>query len=55
MKKVFEKNETLFCILLIIVYILINSYCLNNFGMTDYRTVLTNSIFSIGLIIIIIY
>ena len=55
MKKIFEKNETLFSILLIVLYLVVNSICLNNFGMTDYRTALTNSIFSIGLIILIIY
>ena len=54
MKKVFEKNETLFCILLIIVYILINSYCLNNFGIENYRSAIINTIFSIVLILIII-
>lgn len=26
MKKIFEKNETLFCILLIILYVITNSY-----------------------------
>ena len=54
MKKIFEKNETLFSILLIVLYLVVNSICLNNFGMVDYRTALTNSIFSIGLIILII-
>ena len=28
MKQKFEKNETLFCILLIIAYVLVNSYCM---------------------------
>ena len=55
MKKIFEKNETLFSILLIVLYLVVNSICLNNFGMVDYRTALTNSIFSIGLITFIIY
>ena len=55
MKKIFEKNETFFCILLIILYLVINSICINSFGMTDYRIALTNSIFSICLIIFIIY
>ena len=55
MKKIFEKNETFFCILLIILYLVINSICINSFGMTDYRIALTNSIFSIFLIIFIIY
>ena len=54
MKKIFEKNETLFCILLIIAYIVVNSYCMQNFGVTDYRSTIINTIFSIGLIILMI-
>ena len=53
MKKVFEKHETLFCILLIIVYIIVNSYCIQNFGIEDYRSTIINTIFSIFLIILI--
>ena len=55
MKKIFEKYETLICILLIVLYLVVNSICKNSFGMTDYRTAFTNSIFSICLIILIIY
>ena len=54
MKKIFEKYETLFCILLIIVYIVVNSYCIQNFGIEDYISTIINTIFSIGLIILII-
>ena len=54
MKKTFEKNETLFCILLILAYILINSYCIQNFGIDDYRSTIINTIFSIALIILAI-
>ena len=54
MKKMFEKNETIFCILLIIVYILINSYCIQNFGINDYRSAIINTIFSIALVILVI-
>ena len=54
MKKIFEKHETLFCILLIVVYILVNSYCIQNFGIEDYRSTITNTIFSIALIILMI-
>jgi len=53
MKKVFEKHETLFCILLIIAYIIVNSYCIQNFGIEDYRSTIINTIFSISLIILI--
>lgn len=54
MKRIFEKNETLYCILLIVLYIVINSYCMQNFGLTDYRSALINTIFSIGLVILMI-
>ena len=53
MNKIFEKYELLFCMLLIIVYILINSYCIQNFGIEDYRSTIVNTIFSISLIILI--
>ena len=53
MKKIFSKYETLFCILLIIIYILINSYCIENFGVKDYRSAIINTLFSISLIILI--
>ena len=50
MKKLFEKHETLSCILLIVLYILINSFCLNNFGTTDYRSALINTLLSFFLL-----
>ena len=54
MKKLFKKYENLFCILLIIVYILVNSYCIQNFGIEDYRSTIINTIFSMALIILMI-
>ena len=54
MKKTFEKHETLFCILLIVIYILVNSYCFQNFGIEDYRSTIINTIFSIVLLNFII-
>jgi len=54
MEKLFEKHETLFCIVLIVVYILVNSYCMQNFGIEDYRSTIINTIFSIALIILMI-
>lgn len=54
MKKIFEKHETLFCILLIVAYIVVNSYCVQNFGTTDYRSTIINTIFSIALIVLMI-
>jgi len=54
MKKFFEKHETLIAILLIIVYIVSNSFCMQNFGMTDYRTMLVNLALSFAIILFII-
>lgn len=52
MKKLFEKYETLFCILLVLLYIIINSYCIQNFGLHDYRSAIINTIFSVFLIVL---
>ena len=54
MKKIFEKHETLFCILLIILYVVTNSYCVQNFGYTSYISFIVNTIFSVCLIGIMI-
>lgn len=54
MKKIFEKHETLFCILLIVAYIVINSYCIQNFGIEDYRSAIINTVFSIFLIVLMV-
>lgn len=54
MIKFFEKNETLVCMFLIIVYILSNSYCMQNFGVEDYRTSIVNTIISVCLIILML-
>lgn len=54
MKKIFEKYETLFCMVLIAVYILVNSYCIQNFGVENYKSAIINTIFSGVLIILMI-
>lgn len=54
MNKFFEKHETLFCILLIVVYVVVNSYCMQNFRIEDYRSTIINTIFSVILIIVMI-
>ena len=54
MKKFFEKHETFVCILLIILYIVINSFCLQNFGVEDYRSTIINTIFSFALIVLMV-
>jgi len=54
MKKLFLKNETLACILLIVLYVAVNSYCIQNFGMTDYRSAVFNTVFSALLFLLVI-
>lgn len=53
-KKIFEKREPLCCIVLILLYVAVNSYCLQNFGTTDHRTSIMNTIFSAGLILLML-
>ena len=52
MKKVFEKHETLFGMLLIILYIVINSFCINNFGQTSLVGFVINTMFSTFLVVL---
>ena len=47
MKKIIEKHENLVCYLLIAIYVVVNSYCMQNFGLTDYRSAIINMVFSI--------
>lgn len=54
MKKVFEKHETLFCMLLIVIYIVINSFCINNFGQTSLVSFIVNTAFSMCLIALVV-
>lgn len=54
MKKYFHKYETLITISLIIIYLISNSICINNFGITSYKTTIVNLILSILIIIFII-
>ena len=42
MVKFFEKHETICVIGLIILYIVVNSYCIQNFGVTDFRSSIIN-------------
>ena len=53
MKKILDKHETPFCILLIVFYIVLNSFCLNTFGIDDFRSVVINTLFSFGLLMLI--
>lgn len=54
MAKVFEKYETLFCMLLIIIYLAVNSVCVQNFGYTSFVSFIANTILSVFLIIIML-
>lgn len=49
-KRLFEKHETLFCVALIVLYVAVNSACLQSFGTTDIRCALVNTVFSVLLI-----
>lgn len=55
MKKTFEKHENLICYLLIAIYVVVNSYCMQNFGLADYRSTIINTVFSVALLVWIIY
>lgn len=54
MKKLFEKHETLFSVALAVLYIVINSYCMQNFGLNDYRSTIINTVFSLFLLVLIV-
>ena len=54
MNKIFEKHETLFCMLLIIIYIAVNSVCVQNFGYTSSVSFIVNTILSICLVGIVL-
>jgi len=53
MKKFYEKHELLFSILFIIIYLVVNSICINSFGMTDMKTAIINIVLSILILIFI--
>lgn len=54
MSKRLEKYETTITFSLIVIYLILNSICINNFGTTDYRTSICNILLSIIIIIFII-
>lgn len=54
MAKIFEKYETLFCILLIIIYLVVNSVCVQSFGETSCVSFIANTILSLSLIAIML-
>ena len=54
MKKIFKKYEFIFCMSLIILYIVINSICINNFWVADYRSLIINTLFYLSSIFLIV-
>ena len=54
MSKIFEKHETLFCMLLIGVYIAVNSVCVQMFGYTSSVSFIVNTILSACLVGIVL-
>lgn len=54
MSKFYEKNETLCLVVLIASYVIMNSYCMQNFGFTSVYSFLINTIFSGILLTLII-
>ncbi len=53
MKEKFYKKETLHVILLIVIYVVLNSYCINSFGTASYITTIINTLISAFLIFLI--
>ena len=56
MNKMFEKHETLFCMLLILVYVVVNSVCVQNFGYTGSVSFVVNTLLSgclVGLVLLL--
>ena len=53
-KRIFEKYEPFFCILLIIVYLVVNSVCIQKFGNTSYISFIANTILSACLIVLML-
>lgn len=54
MQKTFEKYEMIITILLIIIYVVSNSLCMQNFGVGDYRTAIVNFALSLAIIVFIL-
>lgn len=54
MNKLFEKHETLFCMLLIIIYIVVNSVCVQAFGYTSCAGFIVNTLLSACLVTLVL-
>ena len=53
-KKQFKKHETLYTILLIVIYVVVNSYLMQNYGYTSIQSAIANTIMTILLIVLVI-
>ena len=53
-KEFFNKHETLFTILLIVIYVVVNSYMMQNFGYTSIQSTIFNTIMSILIIVLMV-
>ncbi|MBR6137012.1 MAG: CPBP family intramembrane metalloprotease [Bacilli bacterium] len=54
MESLFKKHETLFTIGLIVIYVVMNSYMIQNFGYTSLASAIANTVLSILIVILII-
>ena len=54
MEKLFKEHETLFTIVLIMIYVVVNSYIMQNFGTSSYQSVIMNTTLSILLVLLVI-
>ncbi|MBR6689654.1 MAG: CPBP family intramembrane metalloprotease [Clostridia bacterium] len=54
MKKFYEKNETLISLGLIVIYLITNSYCMNNFGLEDVKTLITNILLIVLIVVFVL-
>lgn len=54
MEKLFNKYEFIFCMGIIALYLIVNSLCINLFGIASFMSFIINSILSAGIIIFII-
>lgn len=54
-RKLYKKHETILCLALIGAYVVLNSFCLQNFGTTDYRSCLLNLAFAAALLALTVH
>ncbi len=54
MERLFKKNETFCTIAFIMIYVLLNSYLIQNYGFTSIQSVMINTVLSLLLIVFII-